>query len=125
VLAGLALERVVEESHRSWVTREIFKRARMTTAGFFARVLLWRGCAGLRSAWWIAFTRASHAVLGVAAGVSAGGWICATFGDDLDRSHSGAAGTCRWVLATCSRSTPCHTRPAGFHREFLDALVGE
>jgi CubicO group peptidase (beta-lactamase class C family) len=37
VLAGLALERVVAESYRSYVTREVFERAGMTTAGFFDR----------------------------------------------------------------------------------------
>jgi CubicO group peptidase (beta-lactamase class C family) len=37
VLAGLALERVVDESYRSYVTREVFQRAGMTTAGFFDR----------------------------------------------------------------------------------------
>ena len=37
VLAGLALERVVEESYRAYVTREVFQRAGMTTAGFFDR----------------------------------------------------------------------------------------
>ena len=37
VLAGLALERVVEESYRSYVTREVFQRVGMTTAGFFDR----------------------------------------------------------------------------------------
>ena len=37
VLAGLALERVVGESYRSYVTREIFERAGMTGAGFFDR----------------------------------------------------------------------------------------
>ena len=37
VLAGLALERIVGESYRSYVTREIFERAGMTGAGFFDR----------------------------------------------------------------------------------------
>ena len=37
VLAGLALERIVGESYRSYVTREIFERAGMTEAGFFDR----------------------------------------------------------------------------------------
>ena len=37
VLAGLALERIVGESYRSYVTREIFDRAGMTGAGFFDR----------------------------------------------------------------------------------------
>jgi CubicO group peptidase (beta-lactamase class C family) len=37
VLAGLALERIAGESYRSYVTREIFKRAGMTGAGFFDR----------------------------------------------------------------------------------------
>ena len=37
VLAGLALDRVVGESYRSYVTREIFQRAGMTGAGFFDR----------------------------------------------------------------------------------------
>ncbi len=37
VLAGLALENVVGESYRSYVTREIFVRAGMTGAGFFDR----------------------------------------------------------------------------------------
>jgi CubicO group peptidase (beta-lactamase class C family) len=37
VLAGLALERIVGESYRSYVTREIFERAGMTQAGFFDR----------------------------------------------------------------------------------------
>ena len=37
VLAGLALERVVDEFYRSYVTREVFQRAGMTTAGFFDR----------------------------------------------------------------------------------------
>ena len=37
VLAGLALERIVGESYRSYVTREIFERAGMTAAGFFDR----------------------------------------------------------------------------------------
>ena len=37
VLAGLALERVVGESYRSYVTREVFERAGMTAAGFFDR----------------------------------------------------------------------------------------
>lgn len=37
VLAGLALERVVDETYRSYVTREIFQRAGVTTAGFFDR----------------------------------------------------------------------------------------
>jgi CubicO group peptidase (beta-lactamase class C family) len=37
VLAGLALERTVGESYRSYVTREISERAGMTEAGFFDR----------------------------------------------------------------------------------------
>ncbi|GAA3635474.1 serine hydrolase domain-containing protein [Microlunatus ginsengisoli] len=37
VLAGLALERVVGESYRTYVTREVFERAGMTGAGFFDR----------------------------------------------------------------------------------------
>jgi CubicO group peptidase (beta-lactamase class C family) len=34
---GLALERVVDESYRSYVTRDIFERAGMTGSGFFDR----------------------------------------------------------------------------------------
>ena len=37
MLAGLALERVVGESYRTYVTREVFERAGMTGAGFFDR----------------------------------------------------------------------------------------
>nr|WP_294695106.1 serine hydrolase domain-containing protein [uncultured Friedmanniella sp.] len=37
VLAGLALEGIVGESYRSYVTREVFERAGMTGAGFFDR----------------------------------------------------------------------------------------
>jgi CubicO group peptidase (beta-lactamase class C family) len=37
VLAGLALERMVGEPYRSYVTREIFQRAGMSGAGFFDR----------------------------------------------------------------------------------------
>ncbi len=37
VLAGLAVERIVGESYRSYVTREVFERAGMTGAGFFDR----------------------------------------------------------------------------------------